>query len=79
MATQERFLWEGVVYLLRHDGISFVAKLLNDFMSWRRIKNIVLDWNILIVKLVQESQGRNVFPLRSIPNLTELLSDSLHY
>lgn len=54
-----------------------MTKLLNDFMCRCSVEDVVLNRNVLIVKLVKKSKGGDILAASAKSCLAELLGDVL--
>jgi hypothetical protein len=79
LASEKCFLWQTLGDLLCHIAIGLVHQLLDQFMRWSRIEDVMFNGYILIVKLVDESQWGDGFPIRAQTLFSELLADSLKF
>lgn len=63
--------------LLCYIAICLVKQLLNEFMGRSGIKNVVFNWNILIIELIDESEWSDSLSIRSKSLFTEFLGNGL--
>lgn len=77
LATQECLFGHSTGELAGNEEVGLAAELFNEFMGWGSVEDVVLDRNILVIKLLQNAQGRNVGGPVTKACVAELVCDSL--
>ena len=58
-------------------GVDLVHQLLDQLRTGGRVEDVVLDRDVLVIKLLEQAEGSNGLAAGTQASLTELLGDSL--
>jgi hypothetical protein len=77
LSTKQGLLWKPLIELLGDILIGFQTQLLNQLASRRGVEYVGLDRHILVIKLIEQSEGRNVLVAIPVTGLANLLNNIL--
>ena len=77
LTTQEGLLRERREDPLGNDRVCLETKLFDDLVSGRAIKNVMLNGNVLVVKLVEQPKRGDLLLAGLASSFTEFLCDGL--
>ncbi|GKT84717.1 hypothetical protein Ct61P_02567 [Colletotrichum tofieldiae] len=77
LSAEEGLLREGLGKALSNIGVGLVHELLDELSRGGRVKDVMLDGDVLIVKLLQKPERRNRLTTSAETSLGKLLGDSL--
>ncbi|GJC81881.1 hypothetical protein ColLi_04718 [Colletotrichum liriopes] len=77
LSAEEGLLREGLGKALSNIGVGLVHELLDELSRGGRVKDVMLDGDVLIIKLLQKPERRNRLTTSAETGLGKLLGDSL--
>lgn len=77
LATQECLLRHSTSDFTGNEEVGLAAKLFHKLVSWSRVENVELHRHILVIKLLQNAQRRNIGRPVTESSVTELVRNGL--
>lgn len=77
LATQECLLRHSTGDLTGNEEVGLAAELFHELVSWSRVEDVVLNRHILVIKLLQDTQGGNIGRPVTESSVTELVCNGL--
>lgn len=75
MTPKECLLRKAFGKALRHVEVCLVTQFFNEFVSWGGVEDVMFDWDVFIIQLVEETKRRNTLGVGVESSLSELASD----